>query len=378
MKITRIQITIKDLINGYKEKGPEGLEGIVAFGGKLDVRPPYQREYVYAPKERDEVIRTVKKNYPLNTMYWSKVDDDHYELMDGQQRTISICRYAAESERSFAVDEKYFFNLESDLQKKIEDYVLDIYVCDGTPSEVHEWFKVINIAGKPLTPQELRNTAYTGPWLSDAKIHFSKPTCAAYNMGKDYVTGSPIRQELLETAINWICDRDGLNSPEEYMAIHQHDENANQLWIYYKRVIEWVETIFVKKRKEMKGIEWGLLYNKHKDDELDPDEIEKKIAKLMMDDEIDNYKGIYLYIFDGLEKHLNLRTFSPAQRLRAYNNQHGLCPRCKAMNKPTKNKVWAIEEMEADHITPWHLGGKTDDSNCQMLCKTCNREKSGH
>ena len=162
MKIERIQISVAELCQGYEERGTDGIEGIVAYGGLLDVRPPYQREYVYAPKERDEVIRTVKKGFPLNTMYWAKTDDGRYELMDGQQRTISICRYAAESERTFAVDEKYYFNLEKDLQKQIDDYVLDIYVCDGTPSEVHEWFKVINIAGKPLTAQELRNTAYTG------------------------------------------------------------------------------------------------------------------------------------------------------------------------------------------------------------------------
>ena len=172
MKIERIQISIKELVEGYEEKGLDGIEGIVAYGGKLDVRPPYQREYVYAPKERDEVIRTVKKGFPLNIMYWAKNEDGNYELMDGQQRTISICRYAAESERTFAVDEKYYFNLEKDIQKQIDDYILDIYICDGTPSEVHEWFKVINIAGKPLTAQELRNTAYTGSWLSDAKLHF--------------------------------------------------------------------------------------------------------------------------------------------------------------------------------------------------------------
>ena len=221
MKIERIQITVAELINGYEERGTGGIEGVVAYNGLLDVRPPYQREYVYDAKERDEVIRTVKKGFPLNTMYWTKTENGKFELMDGQQRTISICRYAAESERTFAVDEKYYFNLEKDLRKKIDNYVMDIYICDGTPSEVHEWFKVINIAGKKLTDQELRNTAYTGTWLSDAKIHFSKPTCAAYNMAKNYVSGSPIRQEYLETAIKWIADRDKLGSIEEYMALHQ-------------------------------------------------------------------------------------------------------------------------------------------------------------
>ena len=369
MKIERIQIFIKELVEGYEEKGLDGIEGIVAYGGKLDVRPPYQREYVYAPKERDEVIRTVKKGFPLNIMYWAKNEDGNYELMDGQQRTISICRYAAESERTFAVDEKYYFNLEKDIQKQIDDYILDIYICDGTPSEVHEWFKVINIAGKPLTAQELRNTAYTGSWLSDAKLHFSKPTCAAYNMGKDYINGSPIRQEYLETAIEWIAARDGLSSIEEYMALHQHDENANQIWIYFKRVIEWVETIFPQKRKEMKGIEWGLLYNAYKDVELDPSALESKIKSLMMDDDVTDKKGIYSYVLTGEEKYLNIRAFTENQKREAYERQNGICSKC--------GKQFQLNEMEADHITPWHLGGKTNTENCQMLCVDCNRRKSG-
>ena len=369
MKIERIQISIKDLTNGYEEKGLDGIEGIVAYGAKLDVRPPYQREYVYAPKERDEVIRIVKKGFPLNIMYWSKTENGHYELMDGQQRTISICRYAAESERTFAVDEKYYFNLEKDLQKQIDDYLLDIYVCNGTPSEVHEWFKVINIAGKPLTAQELRNTAYTGTWLSDAKVHFSKPTCAAYNMAKDYVSGSPIRQEYLETAIEWIANRDNLGYIEDYMALHQHDENANQIWIYFKRVVEWVETIFSTKRNEMKGIGWGFLYNTYKDTELDPNILETKIKALMMDDDVTNKKGIYPYVLTDNERHLNIRTFSENQKREAYERQEGICPNC--------GEHFDYKEMEGDHITPWHDGGKTNAGNCQMLCKECNRRKSG-
>ena len=369
MKIERIQISVAELCQGYAERGTDGIEGIVAFNGVLDVRPPYQREYVYAPKERDEVIRTIKNGFPLNTMYWAKADNGHYELMDGQQRTISICRYAAESERTFAVDEKYYFNLEKDLQQKIDNYVLDIYVCDGTPSEVHEWFKVINIAGKPLTAQELRNTAYTGTWLSDAKLHFSKPTCAAYNMAKNYMSGSPIRQEYLETAIQWIASRDNLESIEDYMALHQHDENANQIWIYFRRVIEWVETIFPVYRKEMKGIEWGLLYNSYKDAELDPDELEIRVSKLMADDEVGNKKGIYAYVLNGDERNLNLRAFSDTQKREAYERQQGICPIC--------NKHFEYEQMHGDHITPWHAGGKTVPENLQMLCRDCNLKKSG-
>lgn len=370
MKIERIQISIKELINEYEEKGIDGIEGILAYDGKLDVRPPYQREYVYAPKERDEVIRTIKKGFPLNIMYWAKAENGHYELMDGQQRTISICRYSAESERTFAVDEKYYFNLEKNLQKNIDDYLLDIYICDGTPSEVHEWFKVINIAGKPLTAQELRNTAYTGTWLSDAKFHFSKPTCTAYNMGKDYMLGSPIRQEYLETAIEWIANRDKLVSIEAYMALHQDDENANQIWIYFKRVIEWVETIFSNKRKEMKGVTWGILYNDFKDAPLDPYNLEVKIKSLMIDDDVTNKKGIYPYVLTDDERHLNIRAFTDSQKRETYEKQKGICKHCK--------KEFQIDKMEADHITPWSKEGKTNSENCQLLCTTCNRLKSNH
>lgn len=367
MKIERIQISVKELCNGYEERGTDGIEGIVAYGGLLDVRPPYQREYVYAPKERDEVIRTVKKGFPLNTMYWAKNDNGRYELMDGQQRTISICRYAGE--RTFAVDKKYYFNLDRDLQKQIDDYILDIYVCDGTPSEVHEWFKVINIAGKPLTAQELRNTAYTGTWLSDAKIHFSKPTCSAYNMAKNYMSGSPIRQEYLEIAIKWIANRDGLESIEDYMAIHQHDKNADEIWTYFKNVIEWVQAIFPKYRREMKGIDWGLLYNTYKDTSLNADTLEEEVKRLMSDDDVTNKKGIYIYVLTHNEKYLNIREFTDNQKRQAYERQNGICPIC--------NKHFMLEQMHGDHITPWHAGGKTVPENLQMLCRDCNLKKSG-
>lgn len=376
MKIDRIQISIKELAKGYLEKGVDGIEGIVAYDGKLDVRPPYQREYVYAPKERDEVIRTVKKGFPLNTMYWAKNDNDTYELMDGQQRTISICRYVAESEQSFSVDEKFYFNLESDIQDSINNYCLDIYICDGTPSEIHEWFKVINIAGKPLTAQELRNTAYTGTWLSDAKLHFSKPNCAAYNMGKDYLNGSPIRQEFLETILRWIAHRDKLPLIEDYMALHQHDINANQLWLYYRKVMEWVNAIFPNKRKEMKGIEWGFLYNEYKDNELDPTTLETRIKDLMLDDDVTNKRGVYLYVLSGNEKHLNIRAFTDNEKRQVYERQGGICPYCVAEHREKTH--YEFEEMEADHITPWCEGGKTNVDNCQMLCKEHNRRKSNN
>lgn len=365
MKIERKQIKISELIDGYKDNGDEG---IVAYGGKLDVRPSYQREYIYGPKDRDEVIRSVLKGYPINVMYWSKIDDNHYELMDGQQRTISIGRYTADGEKTFAVDYRYYFNLQPDEQEKISNYILDIYVCDGAPSEIHAWFKVINIAGVKLSDQELRNTAYTGPWLSNAKYHFSRPNCAAANMAKDYMSGSPIRQDYLETAIKWITDFDHAGSIENYMALHQQDENANQIWIYFKRVIEWIQSIFPAKRKEMKGVEWGLLYNLCKDKTLDPDKLEKQIQELMIDDDVTNKKGIYSYVLSGEEKNLNIRAFSESQKRSAYEKQKGICKKCK--------KHFELKDMEADHIKPWSKGGKTSVENCQMLCVDCNRHKS--
>lgn len=376
MNIDRIKITVRELIDGYEEKGADGIEGVVAFGGKLDVRPAYQREYIYPDKDRDEVIRSVRQNFPINVMYWARVGDDHYELMDGQQRTISICRYAAAKDMDdlrpyeccYAVDNFFFFNLSADKQDAILNYVLDIYVCDGTPSEILAWFKVINIAGKVLSAQELRNTSYTGSWLSDAKLFFSKPNCTAYRIAKDYVNGSPIRQEYLETAIEWISARDGLTSIEEYMALHQKDDNASAIRTYFRRVFDWVETYFPVKRKEMKGIEWGLLYNDHKDDELDPDALEAHIKVLMIDDDVTNKKGIYEYLLDGQERHLNIRAFSPEMARAAYERQKGICAKC--------GKHFAIEEMQADHITPWSKGGKTTAENCQMLCADCNRRKS--
>ena len=378
MKIERIKITVAELIKGYEERGTEGIEGVVAFNGKLDVRPAYQREYIYKGKDQDEVIRTVRKNFPLGIMYWAKTTDGRYELMDGQQRTIAICRYAAAKdeknlkayERCFSVDKKYFYNLTPDQQKTIMNYTLDIYTCDGLPSEILDWFKVINIAGKVLSAQELRNTSYTGPWLSDAKMYFSKPNCTAYHIGKDYVNGSAIRQEYLETAIRWIADRDGMTGTtaiDDYMALHQWDENASAIRVYFRRVIDWVQTIFPQKRKEMKGVDWGTLYNMYKDAELDPVALEEKIKELLIDDDVTDNKGIYPYLLTGRQKYLNLRTFSVAQKRAAYERQNGICPICK--------NHFPFEKMQGDHIIPWIQGGKTIPENCQMLCAECNGHK---
>lgn len=240
-----------------------------------------------------------------------------------------------------------------------------IYFCSGTDSEKLEWFKTINIAGEKLTDQELRNAVYAGSWVSDAKRYFSKRGCPAYNIAGDYLDGTAIRQDYLETVIKWISN----DNIEKYMAEHQHEPNANDLWLYFQSVINWVKAVFPYYRREMKGIEWGFLYNEYKDKKFDPKKLETEINKLMQDDDVTNKKGIYWYVLTRKEKYLNIRAFTDNQKREAYERQKGICPICK--------KHFDISEMEADHITPWHEGGKTIAENCQMLCKDDNRRKSG-
>ena len=240
-----------------------------------------------------------------------------------------------------------------------------IYFCEGNDKEKLDWFQIINIAGEKLTDQELRNAVYTGPWLTNAKTHFSKSNCAAYLLAKDYVSGSPIRQEYLETALEWINN----GNIEDYMSKNQHKPNANELWTYFRNVIEWVKLTFTTYRKEMKGINWGALYNQFKDVTYDTNKLEKEIQELMIDDDVTNKKGIYIYVLTRNEKYLNIRAFTDNQKRSAYERQQGICKTC--------GKHFDIKEMEADHITPWHAGGQTNAENCQMLCRECNRRKSG-
>ena len=359
MKIELKEITIRELAAGYKDSKESG---VVGFDGKLDIRPPYQREFIYKDKQRDAVINTVIEGYPLNVMYWSVRADGDFEVIDGQQRTISVCQYVISD---FAFKNRYFHNLQDDEQENILNYKLMVYLCSGTDSEKLEWFKTINIAGEQLTPQELRNAVYSGSWVSDAKKYFSKSGCPAYSIGSDYVSGSAIRQEYLETAIDWISE----GKIEGYMAKHQHDPNASALWRYFEGVITWVTSTFTTKRKFMKGVDWGALYNRFKDQLYNTKEIEAETAKLIADDDVEKKSGIYPYILTRDERYLGIRAFSDSMRQKVYERQKVVCVICK--------KHYDISEMEADHITPWREGGKTIEANCQMLCKDDNRMKSG-
>lgn len=366
MKIELHTIPIREVIVGYKDSAEEG---VVAYDGKLDIRPKYQREFVYTGKQRDAVIETIKNGFPLNVMYWVKTDQGNFEVLDGQQRTISIGQYV---NGDFSIDfggrTAMFHNLTKEEQDQILNYELMIYFCEGTDKERLDWFRIINIAGEKLTDQELRNAVYTGPWLSDAKLKFSKSNCAAYLMANDggqLVSGSPIRQEYLETALSWINN----GNIEDYMAKHQHESNADELWNYFQNVVAWVRNTFTNYRREMSGVEWGDLYNKFTDTNLDPEKLEAEIKELMQDEDVTKKSGIYPYVLTRQEKYLSIRAFTDKMKREAYERQNGICAKCK--------KHFDIEEMEADHITPWHEGGKTISENCQMLCKNCNRTKSG-
>ncbi len=359
MKIKLQEISIRDIAKDYVDNSEEGVSG---YGGKLNIRPKYQREFIYDENKRNAVIDTINKGFPLNIMYWIKNHDGTYEVLDGQQRTISFCQYV---NNDFSINNRSFHNLTDTEKNQILDYKIMIYLCEGNDKEKLDWFKIINIAGEKLTEQELRNAVYTGTWLTNAKSIFSKNNCPAYLLSKDYVKGTPIRQDLLQTALNWISH----GKIEEYMSIHQHDPNANELWIYYKNVIDWVKLTFPTYRKEMRSINWGELYDKYHNELLDTQKLENEIKKLMMDDDVSNKKGIYQYVLTRNEKYLNIRAFTHNMKREAYEIQKGICPAC--------NKHFELNKMEGDHIIPWHAGGKTNAENCQMLCINCNRKKSG-
>jgi hypothetical protein len=359
MKIALQRISIKKLTDGFKD---DAEQGVVAYGGKLDVRPPYQREFIYKDKQRDAVIASVRHDFPLNVMYWAVRDDGRFEVIDGQQRTISVCQYV---NGDYSINGLAFHNLTNDQQRQILDYEVMVYFCSGTDSEKLDWFRTINIAGEEHTEQELRNAVYAGPWTTDAKRYFSKTGCPAYGLASDYLQGTPIRQDYLETAIAWRSS----GKIEEFMSKHQHDKNATQLWQHFQKIIAWVKATFPEYRREMKGVDWGPLYSEFKDQEFDTDALEKKISKLMLDDDVGRKAGIYPYVLTGEERHLNIRAFSESMRRESYERQKGVCPKCR--------KKFDIGEMEADHVKPWHKGGKTNAANCQMLCKDDNRRKSG-
>ena len=368
MKIDLHEITIRELCASYEDLSIQE-EGITGYGGRLNIRPKYQREFVYDEKKRNAVMDTVWQNFPLNVMYWVRVGDEQFELLDGQQRTISICSFiAGEYMMLFDGNLLGFNNMTIEQQNRILDYKLQVYICEGTDEEKLKWFQTINIAGEKLTDQEIRNAIYSGSWVTQAKRRFSKTGCVAYKIGSDFMSGSTIRQDYFEKALKWIGDKQNLTI-EQYMAQHQHDTDADEIWQYYQDVIHWTEKLFGRKyKKEMKGVEWGLLYNQYRDTTLTATALGEEIAKLMADSDVQKKSGIFHYVFDHDIRHLGIRAFDDNTKREVYERQGGICPIC--------GKHFDIEQMEADHITPWVEGGRTIASNCQMLCRDCNRRKS--
>lgn len=365
MKIEKKEITIGEIAKGFIDNSEDGVKG---FDGLLDIRPPYQQEFVYDDKKRNAVIATIRKGFPLNVMYWAKNSDGTFEVLDGQQRTISFCQFV---NGQFSIDNRYFHTLTDAEQKQILGYKVDIYICEGNDRERLDWFETINIAGERLTRQELLNINYTGEWLSDAKRKFSKTNCVAYKLGSKYLKGSPIRQEYLETAITWISN----GNVAEYMSEHCKDKNANELWLYFNSVIEWVKTTFGEKnyRKEMQSVDWGMLYNRYHNNSYDAKELEAKVNSLMANEEVTDKKGVYEYLLSGEDENLacklSKRVFSEREKRTIYERQNGICPLCGEYHE--------FEEMEGDHIIPWWKGGYTTIDNLQMVCKKCNGRKGG-
>ncbi|REF24670.1 HNH endonuclease family protein [Calidifontibacter indicus] len=374
MKIDLHRIPIREVVKGYSDDGEGGVRG---YDDKLNIRPPYQREFVYDDKKREAVIQTILKRFPLNVMYWAVNGDGTFEVLDGQQRTISLCQYVA-GDFSVQIDGRpmAFHNLTPPQKDAILNYELMVYFCEGDDKERLDWFETINIAGEKLTDQELRNAVYTGPWLSHAKSIFSKTNGPAYGLASKYVAGSPTRQELLEKALKW---KSG-GKVAEYMSLHQHDQNANELWSYFRAVVQWVQDTFTTYRREMKSVEWGPLYDQYHRQQFDTAELERRTVELIKDPDVTKNRGIYTYLLTGDPRHLSIRQFDARERQAAYERQDHRCANgahCKTLGNDQGQMTFTIEQMEGDHITPWSKGGKTTAENCQMLCIPCNRDKRG-
>ncbi len=389
MTIKPVKVNLMSLFNGYRDDGDDGVYAYDNGVHKLIVRPSYQREFVYSLEKQKAVIESILKNYPINVMYWAVDDENTFEILDGQQRTLSICHFM---NGDFSVEVngivKWYNSLNEVERSRFDVYEITIYQCQGGQDEKLAWFKTINIAGEVLTQQELRNAAYAGTWLQDAKKYFSKPNCQALSFAKGFVKGNPVRQEILEQVLGWATDAENLKrasrgekaySLEEYMAVHQMDKTANKLWLYYTDVMTWAISRFnsLDNRKLLEKQDWGYLFNRYKDVELDENELRDEITRLLLDDDVTNKNGIITYILSGKSpdelRRLHIRTFPDAVKFEVWKKQGEQCPYCL---REGINKKYMLNEMEADHITPWSLGGKTVASNCQMLCKRHNREKS--
>jgi len=381
--ILKTNITVKDICEGFVYNELEG-KGLFGLSGKLTIQPEYQRNYIYAEENREAgVIQSVLKEYPIGLIYFNKVGKDTFEVLDGQQRITSLGRFVTDK---FAIKDENgmpqnYSGMAKDKKDKILETKLLIYECEGTESQIKEWFKTINIAGVPLNNQELLNAVYSGPFVTKAKEEFSNSQNANIQKWGAYVSGSANRQDFLECALDWVSK----GNIGDYMSKHRKDKNIDELKKYFNTVIDWVSSIFTDVESEMRGLEWGRLYEQYHKKAYDPAKVSTKVQKLYGDPYIKNRKGIFEYVLGGSvdTKLLEVRVFDEATKRATYATQTAAaevkkksnCPLCSVGHDANKSKIWSFGEMDADHVAAWSKGGATSAKNCQMLCKTHNRVK---
>ncbi len=379
----RTELTVREICEGFVYNELEG-KGLFGLSGKLVIQPEYQRNYIYADGKKDvAVIDSVLKRYPLGLIYFNKVNDEKFEVLDGQQRITSLGRFVT-GKFSIKDDngmEQYFDGLDAEVQKLIMDTKLLIYECEGAEPEIKEWFRTINIAGVPLNQQEIRNAVYSGPFVTMLKEEFSNSQNAHIQKWSAYISGAVNRQEFLECALDWVSK----GNIDAYMSLHRRDNNINEVKTYFNSVIDWVSAVFKDVESEMRGLEWGRLYELYHKQPYDPNAVSELVHKLYADPYVKNRKGIFEYILGGCKdtKLLDVRVFDDATKRAVYDSQTKLakekgisnCPHCAIGHDANKQKIWALKEMDADHVAAWSKGGATDIKNCQMLCKTHNRAK---
>ena len=379
----RINITIEEICDGFVYNELEG-KGLFGWSGKLTIQPEYQRNYIYADGKKDvAVIDSILKGYPIGILYFVREKGNKFGVLDGQQRITSLGRFITNKLpiRDDNQMEQYFDGIAKNKQTKILKAKLLIYECEGEESEIKEWFKTINIAGVPLNDQEVKNSVYSGPFVTLGKKEFSNSQNANIQKWSTYIKGSVNRQAYFETALNWVSK----GNISDYMAQHRYDTNIKELKNYFNSVIDWVVSVFIDLEKEMCGIEWGRLYEAYHRNPYSPKKVSSMLNKLYGDPYVQNRKGVFEYILGGSNetKLLNIRVFDEATKRSKYKIQttdakkrnRSNCPLCSVGHEANKNKIWSYEEMDADHVTAWSLGGKTISKNCQVLCKTHNKAK---
>lgn len=386
MKTELKTYTVKEITEGFVYNEFEG-KGLFGLSGKLTIQPEYQRNYIYADGKKDVAcIDSLLKGYPLGLIYFNKTDEDRYEVLDGQQRITSIGRYV---NGKFAIDfngnKHYFSGLSKEQQDRILDSVLLVYECEGTETEIKEWFKTINIAGVPLNQQELRNAIYSGTFVTLAKQEFSNSQNANQQKWQSYIRGVPNRQEILEEALNWVSK----GEIDDYMSKHRYDTNINELKLYFDTVIDWTSRVFVNVESEMRGLEWGRLYETYHNNSYNPSDIEQRLSELYEDSDVSKKSGIYEYLLSKekteLIKLLSIRAFTETDKKSKYKEQTNEAKKSNSSNCPVcitdkqydhMTHIWTYKEMAGNHIVPWSKGGKTERGNLQMLCRHHNGLKS--